>query len=467
MRKSIINLQSSIFNWQRVFLLIFSFCFFNSVLTKANDTLLVDKLLAIVGDNIILLSDVELQYNQLAAENPSVPENFRCEIFEQMLNQKLFLQQAKVDSIVITEDEIANELDRRIRYFIGMIGSVEKLEEYYEKSIVEIKDEFRKDIADQLLAQKMQSQIFGTIKVTPDDVKKFYAQLPEDSLPYYNAEVELMLIVKHPEISPEQKQLAIEKIEGIHERVMKGEDFSKLAIIYSEDPGSAAKGGDLGYVGRGELVTEFEGAAFRLKPGEVSEVIKTKYGYHIIKMIEQKGERIRASHILIKPKVTTFDLQNAILFLDSIKKLIVNKEITFEKAVDKFSDDEETKNQGGLLMNQQTGNSSFETAQLDKNIYFAIENLNPGEISEVQLFAQPDGEQAARIIMLVSETKPHIANLKDDYYKIKAAALQYKQEDEMVKWTTLKIQNTYIKLTEDYRGCPNVKHWYQKNDSTQ
>jgi len=467
MRKSINQFQSAICNQQRIFLLVFSFCFFHSVTTKANDTLLVDKMLGIVGDNIILLSDVELQYFQLAAENPSLPEDFRCEILGQLLNQKLFLQQAKVDSIIISEDEIANELDRRIRYFINMIGSVEKLEEYYEKSIVEIKDEFSKDIADQLLAQKMQSQIFGGIKVTPDDVKKFYAALPEDSLPYYNAEVELMQVVKHPEVSPEQKQLAIEKVEGIRERILKGEDFSKLAIIYSEDPGSAVKGGDLGFVGRGELVTEFEGAAFRLQPGEVSEVVKTKYGYHIIKMIEQKGERIRVNHILIKPKVTTFDLQTSILFLDSIKKLITGNEMTFQKAVDKFSDDEETKNQGGMMMNQQTGSTSFEVAQLDKNVYFAIEKLEPGEISEVQLFTQPDGEQAARIIMLVSETKPHVANLKDDYYKIKAAALQNKQESEMVKWSILKIQNTYVRLTDDFRECPNLKHWYQKNDSTQ
>jgi peptidyl-prolyl cis-trans isomerase SurA len=452
-------------NMRHILSVIFSLFLFAQ--TKAGDTILVDKVMAIVGDNIILYSDIEIQYHQLANENSSLPENFRCEIFEQMLTQKLFLQQAKVDSIIVSEDEIANELDRRIRYFINMIGSVEKLEAYYEKSIVEIKDEFRKDIADQLLAQKMQSNIFGNIKITPSEVKQFFSTIPEDSLPYYNAEVELLQVVKYPDISPEQKQLAIEKIEGIHERIKKGEDFAKLAIIYSEDPGSASKGGDLGFVGRGELVTEFEGAAFRLKPGEVSDIVKTKYGYHIIKMIEQKGERIKVSHILIKPKVTTFDLQKAILFLDSVRNLIINKEITFEKAVDRFSDDEESKGQGGQLMNPQSGTPSFETSQLDKSTFFAIEKLKPGDISEVSLFTKSDGEQAARIFFLRSETKPHVANLKDDYYKIKAAALQKKQEKEMVKWTTMKIENTFVKLTDDFRDCPNIKHWYQKNDSTQ
>jgi peptidyl-prolyl cis-trans isomerase SurA len=180
--------------------------------SQASDTLLVDKVLAIVGDNIVLLSDIELQYAQLSAERLDMPVEFKCEILEQMLTQKLFLQQAKVDSVVVSDDEINNELDRRIRYFIGMIGSVEKLEAYYEKSIVEIKDEFRKDIAEQMLAQKMQTQIFGTIKVTPSEVKSFFNDIPEDSLPYYNAEVEVMQIVKIPEVSPEQKQLAIEKI---------------------------------------------------------------------------------------------------------------------------------------------------------------------------------------------------------------------------------------------------------------
>jgi peptidyl-prolyl cis-trans isomerase SurA len=435
--------------------------------SKASDTLLVDKVIGIVGDHIVLLSDVELQYNQLSNERYDLPAEFKCQILEQMLTQKLFLLQAKIDSIVVSDDDINNELDRRIRYFVSMIGSVEKLESYYGKSIIEIKDEFRKDIADQMLAQKMQSQIFGNIKVTPSEVKAFFNFINPDSLPYYNAEVELMQIVKKPEVSPEQKQLAIEKIEGIYERALKGEDFAKLAIIYSEDPGSASKGGDLGFVGRGELVTEFEGAAFRLRPGEISPIVKTKYGYHIIKMLEQKAERIRISHILIKPKITSFDLQQALLFLDSIRTLIIEGKITFEKAVDKFSQDEESKNQGGLIMNPRNGSSFFETAQLDKSTYFAIEKLKPGEISQPMLYTTEDGEQAARIIMLRSETKPHVANLKEDYNKIKAMALQNKQQKEMIKWTTQKIEHTYVKLSDDYRECPNLKHWYQKNDSTQ
>lgn len=440
---------------------------FYSFTLKANDTLLVDKVLATIGDNIILHSDIELQYNQLATENPSVTEDFKCAIFDQMLNQKLFLQQAKVDSVVIGEDEIQSELDRRIRYFTQMIGSVEKLEEYYGKSIIEIKDEFQKDIADQLLAQKMQGNIFGKIQVTPSEVKEYFKRIPKDSVPYYNAQVEIGQIAIKPEVAVEQKQLAIEKIEGILARARKGENFATLATIYSEDPGSAAKGGDLGYVGRGELVTEFEGAAFRLQPGEISDIVKTKYGYHVIKMEDQKGERIRVSHVLIKPKTTTYDLQNAITYLDSIRKLIIDKQITFEKAVDKFSKDDDSKQQGGLLINQQTGNSSFEISQLEKSVYFAIDKLNVGDISEPKIYLNAEGEQAVRILMLRSETQAHIANLEDDYYKIKAMALQEKQQRELLKWTSLKIENTHVKLAEDYRECPNLKHWFQKNDLVQ
>ncbi len=434
---------------------------------SANDTLTVDKVIGVVGDNIILLSDVELQYEQLAVENPGVPVEFKCEILNQMLTQKLFLQQAKLDSVNISDDEIESELNRRIRYFTSMIGSVEKLEEYYGKSILAIKDEFRKDIADQLLAQRMQGNIFGNVKVTPAEVKKFFESIPKDSIPYYNAEVEIGQIVKKPEVAIEQRQLAIEKVEGILARARKGENFATLATIYSEDPGSASRGGDLGFVGRGELVTEFEGAAFRLQPDEISDIVKTKFGYHIIKMHEQKGERIRVSHILIKPKTSTYDLQDAIQFLDSVRTLIVENKITFEKAVDKFSEDEESKQQGGLLVNQQTGNSSFEISQLDKSVYFAIDKLQVGEISSPQLFANAEGEQAVRILMLRSETPAHTANLQDDYYKIKAIALQEKQQRELMKWAERKMESTYVKVSSEYRECPNLDLWFKKIDSTQ
>lgn len=433
----------------------------------ANDTLMVDKVIGVVGDNIILLSDVELQFEQLAAENPGVPEEFKCEILNQMLTQKLFLQQAKLDSVNISDDEIEGELNRRIRYFTSMIGSVEKLEEYYGKSILSIKDEFRKDIADQLLAQRMQGKIFGDIKVTPSEVKKFFESIPKDSIPYYNAEVEIGQIVKKPEVAIEQRQLAIEKVEGILARARKGENFATLATIYSEDPGSASRGGDLGFVGRGELVTEFEGAAFRLQPDEISDIVKTKFGYHIIKMHEQKGERIRVSHVLIKPKTSTYDLQDAIVLLDSVRNLILEKKMTFEKAVDKFSEDDESKQQGGLLVNQQTGNSSFEISQLDKSVYFAIDKLKVGEISKPQIFTTYEGEQAVRILMLRSETPAHTANLQDDYYKIKAIALQEKQERELMKWAERKIENTYLRVGNEYRECPNLKMWFKKIDSTQ
>lgn len=429
----------------------------------ASDTLMVDKVIGIVGDYIVLYSDIEIQYQQFISENQNVPENMRCQILGQMLGQKLFLQQAKLDSVSVTDEEISGELDRRIRFFINMIGSVEKLEGYYGKSITAIKEEFKRDIADQLLAQKMQGRIFEKIKVTPSEVKTFFKNIPEDSIPYYNATVEIAQIVKKPEVAPEQKQLAIEKAEGLLSRLKQGENFATLATIYSEDPGSAAQGGNLGFVGRGELVTEFEGAAFRLNPDEISDIVKTKFGYHIIKMHEQKGEQIHISHILIKPKTSSFDLQNAIYFLDSVKKEIENGNLTFEKAVDRLSEDDESKSQGGLLANPQSGDLAFQIDELDKNVYFAIDKLKVGEVSKPQIFTTAEGEQAVRILKLKNETQAHVANLNDDYHKIKSTALQHKQIKELEKWIDSKIENIYIHLDPSYQTCPNLSVWYKKN----
>lgn len=434
---------------------------------------LIDKIVGIVGDKVILLSDIELQYHQMQMDQQTIlPADAKCALLDQMMTNKMFLEQALLDSIKVTDDEIESELDRRIRYFVNMIGSEEKLEAYYEKSIAQIKDEFRGDIKDQLLSQREQSKIYENVKVTPSEVKEFFNSIPTDSLPYYNAEVEVGQISVLPKVTPEQKESAKKKAQELLDRVKKGEDFGTLAKIYSEDPGTAEKGGDLGNVTRGQMVTEFEAAAFNLTDSmELSPVIESKFGFHIIQLISRHGERLQLRHILIKPKVTSYDLADARAKLDSIRTLILTKAlykdkdtITFSKAVSLFSEDDATKYQGGMLQNQQTGTSYFEVGQLDKSVYFTIEKMEPGELSDPVLYTTPDGSQAYRILLLKSESKPHQANLTDDFYKIKAAALAKMQDNALKKWIGEKIKTTYTTVDLNYQGCDMLKKWNKPVD---
>ena len=429
---------------------------------------LADKIVGIVGDKVILLSDIELQYHQLAAEQTTMPPDAKCLLLDQMMTNKMYLEQALVDSVKVTDEEIESELDRRIRYFVNMIGSEEKLEAYYEKSISQIKDEFKNDIKEQLLSQREQAKIYEGVKVTPIEVKAFYNTLPVDSLPYYNTEVEVGQIVVYPKVAAVQKQLAKEKIDGLRERVVKGDDFATLSKIYNEDPGSTDNGGDLGWVARGQMVTEFEAAAFALTDSmDLSPVIETKYGYHIIQMLSRRGEKIHIRHILIKAKVTPADIAAAKAKLDTVKHLIAIDSITFSKAVGLYSEDEGTKYQGGTLQNSVTGTSYFETSQLDKSIYFAIEKMKPGELSEPIVYTTPEQTQAVRIIYLKSQSKPHKANLNDDFYKIKAAAQAKKQDIALKAWMIDKIKSTYTMIDMNYLSCEALKKWYKTNNVTE
>ncbi len=440
-------------------LFILSLLSLNSIAQE--DRILVDRIVAIVGDKIILHSDIELQYQQLLLEG-ELPEEFRCVILDQALAQKMLHQQAVIDSVMVGEDDIEGELNRRIRYFVSMIGSEEKLEEYYGKSIIQIKDEFRKDIEEQLLSQKMRAKILENVKVTPAEVKAFYNSIPTDSLPFFNEEFEVGEIVIIPEINQEVKEYARESLEGIRERVINGEDFCTLARLYSEDPGSAENCGSLGFIKRGEMVPEFEAAAFRLANEEISQVIESKFGFHIIQMLEKKGEKINVRHILLRPRVTSYDLMNAKAKADSIRTLIVEGGMKFSEAAFKFSEDEDSKNQGGMMTNQQTGTTFFETDQLDKSVYFAIENINPGDISTPQPFQTLDGTQAYRILLLKSVTEAHVANLKEDYSRIKSAATQQKEEREFDNWLREKSSETYVFIDDSYHRCPLMKNWIKK-----
>ena len=417
----------------------------------------VDEIVAVVEDNIILQSDVDIQVRQMAAQGAEMPEEMSsCMALEQFVIERMFQVQAERDSVIVSEDEVESELNRRIQYFISMFGTEQKLEEYYGKSVFEIKEEFREDISDQLLAERMRSRIFEDVEVTPEEVRGFFHTIPPDSLPFFNAEVEVGQVVIFAKPDALQKQAAREKAESIRQDILNGSDFEFQALLYSEDPGSASNGGDLGFVQRGELVPAFEAAAFRLEPGEISDVVETPFGFHIIQLIEKLGNRIHARHILITPEIGEQNLAAARRELETVRDQLVEGEMTFQEAVSEHSEDDLSKNNGGLIVNPETGNNFFEMDQLDGSLSFLIEPLGPGDFTEIVPYESMDGKQGFRVITLVSETPAHKANLDDDYSKIKGVAKQARQSEMLDEWLRERSRDVYVRMDEQYRSCPNL-----------
>ncbi len=426
---------------------------------------IIDRVVAVVGGNAILESDIENQYINYRMQGgiSGSAAQMRCKILEDILFQKLMVAQAEFDSLTVENDQVNAELERRLSGFINQFGSQEKLEKYYGKTISEIKSELFDIVKEQMMAQQEQQNIVKDVTVTPSEIREFFNSLPEDSIPTIKTEYVIRQIVKNPPISVEEKLRVKEKLLDLRKRILNGESFSTLAILYSEDPGSAKKGGELGFYGRGQLYPEFEAVAFKLKPGEISDVVETKAGYHIIQMIDRKGDFINVRHILLVPKVSPEDLIKARNILDSVARLIRADSITFDEAVEKFSDDE-NKNNGGYLINPYTGGTSFEGEQLDPQVSFTIQKMKVGEISNpVPMKTEEDQKDAYRLLYLESKTKPHKANLKEDYAKIQQWALQNKQMKVIDDWINEKAKDTYIKIIDDYKNCPFSHRWTNDN----
>lgn len=437
-------------------LLIMNFVWCSSVHAQGQ---VIDEVAAVVGSRIVLKSDIENQYIQYRMQgNLGSAESVRCQFLEGLLFDKLMLNQAELDSIQVTETQIEGTMNQRMRYYIQQFGSQEKLEEFYQKSMLEIKDELHDLIKDQLMIDQIHSKIIADAKVTPSEIKAFYNRSPEDSIPLIETEYEIGQIVKQPPVSEEALNEAKDKINTLRQRILKGEKFSTLAILYSEDPGSAKQGGELGTFGRGDMYPEFEAAAFSLKPNEVSEVIKSPAGFHIIQLIERKGDYVNARHILVQPKVSPIDLGKASSILDSVANLIRHDSITFEKAARKFSDDPSKMN-GGMMVNSTTGATRFEAKQLDAKLFFVIDKLKVGEISNPVPMISDDGKQAYRLLYLKTRTIPHKANLKDDYDRFQQWTLNEKQQQAVNNWIKTKAEKTFINISEEYRDCVFTNKW--------
>ncbi|MCO6500911.1 MAG: peptidylprolyl isomerase [Vicingus serpentipes] len=419
----------------------------------------IDKVIAVVGENIILKSELESQVVSYRAQGVLVDDNAKCEMFEELLFQKLLLHQANIDSVTVSSAEVESEIDRRMSYFIAQIGSEKKLEQYYKKSIIEIKEEFRVIVKEQMTSQRMQGKITADVQVTPKEVRAFFKTLHPDSIPLIESEVEYAQILINAKESKVAKIEAKERINEIRERIVKGEDFSTLAILYSEDEGSAKRGGELGFMGRAELVPEFSIVAFKLKEKEVSKIVETQFGFHIIQLIERRGQKINARHILIKVKVDEEQVKLAKNLADSVHHLLLTDTLTFGMLAERYSNDEQTKKSNGLAVNPQTGTSVFNIDQVNPQIFYSIDKMKPGEVSQPVPAQGADGKKGYRIIKLLTKTIPHKADIATDYAKIQSAALQTKQSEVIQKWIMGKTQQTYIKIDEEFSNCDLQNKW--------
>ena len=438
---------------KKISFLIISFQFFVLSLVAQE---IVEGIVAVIGDKAIFKSEVEQQYLQLKVSDLK-NNNLRCEVMQELMFQKLLIHHAEVDSLVVTDVQVNDAIDQRLEYFISQIGSEKKLEEYFDKTISQIREEFQTIFREQLLAQRMESKITSNLRVTPQEVFKFYNNIPKDSLPIFPEEIYLSQLVVYPKVDESERQRITKKLKGFRKRVQNGEDFSFLASLYSEDPGSSKVGGDLGFVKKGKLVPKFESVAFRLQEGELSNVVETKFGFHLIQMVERRGQEFNVRHILLKPKISSRSIENAKSKLDSIIKFMAKDSLSFEQLAIKYSEDE-SKNNGGRIVNPQTGSSSFVLEELEFSVSSTINGLKEGEYSRPTVFISFDGRKGCRIINVDRIIDEHKASLKEDYDRIQSVALQEKKVNALDKWKKDILKETFNDIKEDF-DCVWIDNW--------
>ncbi|SNC75420.1 periplasmic chaperone for outer membrane proteins SurA [Hymenobacter gelipurpurascens] len=424
-------------------------------MTRPQGRQILDGIVAKVDNQIVLRSDVEALYAQetARAEGKPLPPDLRCRILQSLALNKLMLAKAEVDSVVVEDTRVKSELDRRMAYFIQQIGSEKKLEEFYNKPVKQLKEELRIQVKEQLVQQEMQDKISGKVSVTPREVRQFFSRIPKDSLPYYSTEVEVGQIIRFAKTNSKAKQAAQAKLNELRARIQGGEDFATLAKQFSQDPGSAAEGGYLGFFKRRELVPEYEAAALRLEPGQLSPVVESPFGFHLIQLIERKGDSFSSRHILLKPETGANDVSEAAQELTKLRQRILSDSITFAKAAKDNSDDKTSGGNGGLIANRQDGSTYLPLDKLDPAIFFAIDTMKVGSITAPMPYRTDDGKDAMRILWLKSNTPPHQANLTDDYQKIAAAALNEKKTKALDEWFAQNRGTVYLEVDPQYADC--------------
>ena len=419
----------------------------------------IDEVVWVVGDEAILKSDVESERLNAQYEGRKFDGDPYCIIPEQLAVQKLFLHQAAIDSIEVSEQEVIGQVERRTNWLIEQVGgSKEKLEEYYNKTSTQIREMLRENIRDGLTVQKMQQHIVGEIKITPAEVRRYFKDLPQDSIPFVPTQVEVQIVTLEPKIPLEEVERVKKTLRDYTDGINSGKmSFATYARFYSEDPGTARRGGELGFMGKGELVPEYANVAFNLQdPNKVSKIVETEFGFHIIQLIEKRGDRINTRHILLKPKVEEKDLEAALVRLDSISDDIRNQKFTFDDAATYISQDKDTKNNHGLMANKNTGTARFEMqdlAQVSQEVAKMVENMNVGEISRAFTMINDKGKEVCAIVKLKSRINGHKATISEDYQRLKAIVMEKRSEDKLEKWIKEKQKHTYVRINEKWQKC--------------
>ena len=430
------------------------------MLSNAQDKV-IDQIVAVVGSNPILKSDIETQAIQMQAQGVTTQGDQKCEILEQLLEQKLLLAEAELDTlIIVTDNQINQQMDRRMNYFVENIGSEKEVEKYFNKPIVQLKAEMSETIKEQLKTEQMQGKIIEKVTATPSEVRQFFRQLPSKEIPEIGSQLEYAQLTILPAITEKEDLEVKAKLRDFKKRVENGDNFATLAIMYSEDPGSARNGGEMDYVGRAMLDQAFATEAFSLKPNQISKVVKSEYGYHIIQLIDRKGEKIKCRHILLKAKLDPKELELAKNRIDSIADFVRKGKISWEQATYLYSSDKNTRNNGGLVTSQRNGSSKFEVADLDPDVSKVITTMNIGETSRPFPTIDDKQRQVYKIVKLLNKTKAHPANLQEDYQSLSEMFLAKKKEDIYRKWIAKQQAKTYIHVDDSYANCNfKLKSW--------
>jgi len=429
-----------------------------------------DKIIATVGDKIILKSDIDNSIHDMQRQGMQIPPNAGCLLLQQALAMKALVLQAEVDSLPVSDEEINAEIDNKIRYFISVYGTKEVLEQIAGKSVFQLKEEFGPVFREQKLAQLERDKIVGDIKITPKEVEAYYSQIPKDSLQFIESQLEIGEIVVYPKASRDVETYAVDQLNEYKKEVENGsKKFEVLASLFTDDPGSKDNGG-LYEINRNEKQWDpvFLSKAFSLKDGQISNVFKTKFGYHIIQMVSRRGDDATIRHILKIPQVSSIEIKAAEEKLDSVRTQLVDGTLTFGQAVSKYSEDENSKFTGGLISaNDGSGNTSLSIDKLsDKDLVKMLEKLKVGEYSAPTEYADPTGKKAVRIVVIKSETQPHRENLRDDYDKVAQRAVEEKKNDALEEWFNKKISTFYVNIDKNYQSCPELKSWVDNENST-
>lgn len=426
----------------------------------------IDDVAWVVGDEAIFRSDIEEYYAQMRQEGLPISGDPYCFVPERLAVEKLYLHQARIDTIEAPASQVMNAVEKRISFFIANLGSREKVEEYFRKPLPALREQLREQTATQYIIEQVQQGITKNVKPTPSDVRRYYQSLPEDSIPYVPMQVEVQVIQISPAIPQQEIDDVKAQLRDYTERVNKGEaEFSTLAIMYSEDPGSSMQGGEIGFRGRADLVPEFANVAFNLSdPKKVSRIVETEYGYHIIQLIEKRGDQVNVRHILRTPKVSSMDLRQAVERLDSIRKDIVANHLPFEDAALMISQDKDSKNNKGIMVNQQTGSTRFELQDLPVEVARQIETMKPGEVSQAFIMKdQQKNKDVVAIVRLTNRIEGHRATLADDFNLLKELYTNHRKQELITEWVENKIGQTYVNIGDGWGNCEfTYKGWVKE-----